>query len=101
MKICLKRSAPKRLRNTLSVLASGKASSKPRCRKQRQATSLRARPVEDKARICAAVVRDVWPLVASGAIRPVVDRVLAMSDAAEGHRVVAGSEHVGKVLLAT
>lgn len=66
-----------------------------------RATSLRARPVEDKARICAAVVEQAWPLVEQGAIRPVVDRVLPMSEAAEAHRVVAASEHVGKVLLTT
>jgi putative PIG3 family NAD(P)H quinone oxidoreductase len=64
------------------------------------ATSLRARPLEQKAAICAAVVAQVWPLVASGAIVPVVDRVLPMRDAAEGHRVLERSEHVGKVLLA-
>ena len=63
------------------------------------ATSLRARPTEDKARICAAVVENIWPLVTSGAITPTIDRILAMSDAAEGHRVVTASEHVGKVLL--
>jgi putative PIG3 family NAD(P)H quinone oxidoreductase len=65
-----------------------------------RATSLRARPPAEKAAICAAVVSSVWPLVASGAIVPVVDRVLPMRDAAEAHRVVAASEHVGKVLLA-
>jgi len=64
-----------------------------------RATSLRARPTADKARICAAVIDQVWPLVASGAITPVVDRVLAMSEASEGHRVVGASEQVGKVLL--
>jgi len=63
------------------------------------ATSLRARPTQDKARICAAVVENIWPLVTSGAITPTIDRILAMSDAAEGHRVVTASEHVGKVLL--
>jgi putative PIG3 family NAD(P)H quinone oxidoreductase len=65
------------------------------------ATTLRSRPVAEKAAICAAVVADAWPLVESGAIAPVVDRVLAMSDAAEAHRVVEASAHVGKVLLAT
>ena len=63
------------------------------------ATSLRARPTEDKARICAAVVENVWPLVTTGAITPTIDRTLAMSDAAEGHRVVTASNHFGKVLL--
>jgi putative PIG3 family NAD(P)H quinone oxidoreductase len=64
------------------------------------ATTLRARPLEEKAAICAAVVAGAWPLVESGAIVPVVDRVLPMSDAAEAHRVVEASAHVGKVLLA-
>jgi putative PIG3 family NAD(P)H quinone oxidoreductase len=65
------------------------------------ATTLRARPLEEKAAICAAVEGEAWPLVESGAIVPVVDRVLPMSDAAEAHRVVAASDHVGKVLLVT
>jgi NADPH:quinone reductase-like Zn-dependent oxidoreductase len=65
------------------------------------ATTLRSRPVAEKAAICAAVVAEAWPLVESGAIEPVVDRVLPMSDAAEAHRAVEASAHVGKVLLAT
>ena len=63
------------------------------------ATSLRSRPAEQKAAICEAVVREVWPLYASGAIRPVVDRVLPLADAAEAHRLLADSGHFGKVLL--
>jgi len=65
------------------------------------ATTLRARPVAEKAAICAAVAAEAWPLVESGAIVPVVDRVLPMRDAAEAHRVVEASSHVGKVLLVT
>ena len=64
------------------------------------ATSLRARPVEEKAAIVASVREHVWPLVETGTVRPVVDRVLPLADAAEGHRVVEAGEHVGKVLLA-
>jgi putative PIG3 family NAD(P)H quinone oxidoreductase len=64
------------------------------------ATALRARPVEQKAAICAAVQEQVWPLVASGAVKPVVDRVLPLAEVAEAHRVVESSEHVGKVVLA-
>jgi putative PIG3 family NAD(P)H quinone oxidoreductase len=63
------------------------------------ATSLRARPSDDKARICRAVVEHVWPLVADGSIKPIIDRVLPMSDAAEAHQIVTDSDHVGKVLL--
>lgn len=64
------------------------------------ATSLRRRPKGEKASIVAAVREHVWPLVGSGRVRPVVDRVVPMADAAEAHRVVEAGEHVGKVLLA-
>ncbi|MFG1666083.1 NAD(P)H-quinone oxidoreductase [Streptomyces sp. Y7] len=63
------------------------------------ATSLRARPVAEKAAIVAAVREHVWPLLDAGHVRPVVDRELPMSEAAEAHRVVEESGHVGKVLL--
>ncbi len=64
------------------------------------ATSLRARPATEKAAIVASVREHVWPRLESGAIRPVVDRVLPLAEAAEAHRVVEAGEHVGKVLLA-
>lgn len=63
------------------------------------ATSLRARPPEEKAQIVAAVAERVWPAIASGAVLPVIDREMAMRDAAQAHRVVEDSAHVGKVLL--
>ncbi|WP_338684921.1 NAD(P)H-quinone oxidoreductase [Streptomyces acidiscabies] len=63
------------------------------------ATSLRARPLEEKAAIVAAVREHVWPLVSEGHVQPVVDREIPMAEAAEAHRVVEGSGHVGKVLL--
>jgi putative PIG3 family NAD(P)H quinone oxidoreductase len=65
------------------------------------ATSLRARPLSEKAAIVAAVREHVWPLLAGGHVRPVVDREVPMAEAAEGHRVVEASGHVGKVLLVT
>lgn len=63
------------------------------------ATSLRARPLSEKAAIVAAVREHVWPLIDSGHVRPVVDRELPMSDAAGAHRVLEESSHIGKVLL--
>jgi putative PIG3 family NAD(P)H quinone oxidoreductase len=63
------------------------------------ATSLRSRSLDQKAAICDAVVREVWPLYATGAIRPVVDRVLPLAEAAQAHRLLADSGHFGKVLL--
>lgn len=62
-------------------------------------TTLRARPLADKVRIVRAVHQQVWPLVSAGAIVPVIDRRLPMTEAAEAHRVVADNRHIGKVLL--
>ncbi|BCJ71606.1 NAD(P)H quinone oxidoreductase [Catellatospora sp. IY07-71] len=63
------------------------------------ATALRARPAAEKAEIVAGVRRDVWPLLESGAIRPVIDRTLPLAEAAAAQAVVAAGAHVGKVLL--
>jgi putative PIG3 family NAD(P)H quinone oxidoreductase len=63
------------------------------------ATTLRARPVAEKAAIVAAVREHVWPLVERGLVRPVVHAELPMSQAAAAHRLVEAGEHVGKVLL--
>ncbi|MFI2260122.1 NAD(P)H-quinone oxidoreductase [Streptomyces tubercidicus] len=60
---------------------------------------LRARPLNEKAAIVAAVREHVWPLIANGQVRPILDRVIPMADAAEAHRVVDASAHVGKVVL--
>jgi putative PIG3 family NAD(P)H quinone oxidoreductase len=63
------------------------------------ATSLRARPSSEKASIVAAVRAYVWPIIEAGEINVIVDRVLPMQDAAEAHRAIEASDHVGKVLL--
>ena len=62
-------------------------------------TTLRARPVGEKAAICAAVAEHVWPLVADGTIRPVVGRTLPLAEAAQAHRLMESGEHTGKILL--
>ena len=62
--------------------------------------TLRARPVAEKAAIVARVREMVWPLVDSGAIRPVIDRVVPMRDAAEAHRAMEEGSHIGKIVLA-
>ncbi|MPY58172.1 NAD(P)H-quinone oxidoreductase [Streptomyces spongiae] len=65
------------------------------------ATTLRARPLGEKTAIVAAVREHVWPLVAAGHVRPVVDREVPMSDASTAHQVLEESGHIGKVLLVT
>ncbi|MFE5736846.1 NAD(P)H-quinone oxidoreductase [Streptomyces celluloflavus] len=62
-------------------------------------TGLRARPLSEKAAIVAAVREHVWPLIGNGRVRPIIDRTIPMADAAEAHRVVDASTHVGKVVL--
>jgi hypothetical protein len=63
------------------------------------ATGLRGRPRADKARIVRHVVDEVWPLVAAGRVRPVIDRRLPLSQAAEAHRVMEAGDHLGKIDL--
>jgi putative PIG3 family NAD(P)H quinone oxidoreductase len=63
------------------------------------ATSLRSRPTEEKAAICASVVEHVWPLVADGTVRPVVHTTLPLAEAARAHRMMEDSDHIGKIVL--
>ncbi len=65
------------------------------------ATSLRSRPVDEKAAVVADVRREVWPLVETGKVRPVVHATFPMADAADAHRLLESSAHVGKVQLTT
>ncbi len=65
------------------------------------AASLRARPVGEKASIVAAVRENVWPLVSAGQVRPVVDRVLPLTEAGQAHRLLEEGAHVGKIVLVT
>jgi len=63
------------------------------------ATTLRARPVQEKARIVRGVRDQVWPLVDAGAILPIIDTALPMAEAAQAHRLMEASDHLGKILL--
>ncbi len=62
-------------------------------------TGLRARPHDQKTAIVAAVQRDLWPAVDDRRVRPVIDRALPMSEAAQAHRLLEASGHIGKLLL--
>jgi putative PIG3 family NAD(P)H quinone oxidoreductase len=63
------------------------------------AASLRARPLAQKAAIVTATESFVWPLIESGDVAPVIDRVLPLDDAAAAHQIVESSQHIGKVVL--
>jgi putative PIG3 family NAD(P)H quinone oxidoreductase len=63
------------------------------------ATSLRGRPVPEKAAICAAVVEHVWPLVADGRVRPVVNGTMPLEEVRAAHELMESGDHTGKILL--
>ncbi len=65
------------------------------------ATSLRSRPPMEKAAIVAAVREHVWPLIEAGQVRPVIHSRHPLEHAAEAHREMEASGHIGKILLTT
>ncbi|MFD7370213.1 NAD(P)H-quinone oxidoreductase [Streptomyces mirabilis] len=62
-------------------------------------TTLRSRPVVQKAAIVAEVQNEVWPLIENGAVQLVIDQILPMAEAAEAHRLLDLGQHIGKILL--
>jgi putative PIG3 family NAD(P)H quinone oxidoreductase len=64
------------------------------------ATTLRGRPVAQKAEIVRRFVEDALAGFADGSLRPVVDRVLPLAEAAAAHRAMEAGENVGKLVLA-
>lgn len=62
-------------------------------------TGLRARDRANKAKVVAQVRELVWPLLEAGTVRPIVHEKLPLERAGDAHRVLAQSQHVGKVLL--
>ncbi|MDQ2797417.1 MAG: NAD(P)H-quinone oxidoreductase [Actinomycetota bacterium] len=63
------------------------------------AAGLRARTLAGKAEIVGETQNAVWPMIEAGQVRPIIDRILTLDDAAEAHRLVDSSEHIGKVVL--
>lgn len=62
-------------------------------------TTLRSRPIAEKAAIMQAVRTHVWPLIASGKIRPLVDRTFPLAEAGAAHEYFDSGQHTGKILL--
>ncbi len=63
------------------------------------ATTLRGRPADEKATIVAAVREHVWPLIEAGRVKPVVHSTHPLARAADAHREMEASTHIGKILL--
>jgi putative PIG3 family NAD(P)H quinone oxidoreductase len=62
-------------------------------------TTLRARPIEEKAHVCQRFIAEMIPLVESGALRPVIDSRFALDDIADAHRHMEANANVGKILI--
>ncbi len=64
-------------------------------------STMKARDMAEKSRLAAGLEGEIWPLVAAGRIRPVIDRIFPLAEAAEAHRRMESGEHFGKILLST
>lgn len=62
-------------------------------------STLRASPLARKAEIAAALREKVWPLFASGKLKPVIHRVFPLAEAAAAHALMESSKHIGKIML--
>lgn len=64
-------------------------------------STLRPRSIAVKAQLARALEDQVWPLLSNGSIRPIVETVFPLEKAADAHRLMEGSSHIGKILLTT
>ncbi|GAB4826881.1 hypothetical protein Ancab_033761 [Ancistrocladus abbreviatus] len=64
-----------------------------------QAAGLRVRTPEKKAAIVSEVEKNVWPAIAEGKVKPVMYKHFPLSEAAEAHRLIESSQHIGKIML--
>jgi putative PIG3 family NAD(P)H quinone oxidoreductase len=62
-------------------------------------STLRPRPEAEKGRIASALLANVWPMIEAGRIRPVLHARLPLAAAAEAHRQMEASTHIGKLVL--
>lgn len=62
-------------------------------------STLRPRSVEEKGEIAAALHTEVWPLLEQGRVKPIIYRTFPLAEAADAHRLLESSEHIGKIVL--
>ncbi len=62
-------------------------------------STLRSRSNPDKAAIARAIEEKVWPLLAAGKVRPIIDQTFRLTDAAAAHARMESSQHIGKIVL--
>ena len=62
-------------------------------------STLRPQPVERKGEIARALEEKIWPLIAAGEIKPVIHASFPLAEAAEAHKLMESSRHIGKIML--
>jgi NADPH2:quinone reductase len=62
-------------------------------------STLRPQSIAAKGKIAEHLKKTVWPLLDSGAVRPIIDSRFPLSDAAGAHALMESSAHMGKILL--
>jgi NADPH2:quinone reductase len=62
-------------------------------------STLRPRSVKEKASIARGLFKEVWPLLDSGVIRPIIHQTFPLEKASDAHRLMESSNHIGKILL--
>ncbi|HEX8348916.1 MAG TPA: NAD(P)H-quinone oxidoreductase [Hymenobacter sp.] len=62
-------------------------------------STLRPRSTDFKASLAADIEQHVWPLIAASKFKPVIYKVFPLAEAAEAHRLMESSEHIGKIML--
>ncbi len=64
-------------------------------------STLRVQSTEAKTRMAKAIEARIWPLIAAGKVKPVMDSTFALTDAADAHRRIDAADHIGKIVLVT
>jgi NADPH2:quinone reductase len=62
-------------------------------------STLRSRPIAEKGAIAQELLAKVWPLLGAGTIKPLIDATFPLAQAADAHRLMESSEHIGKIVL--
>jgi NADPH:quinone reductase-like Zn-dependent oxidoreductase len=64
-------------------------------------STLRSRPDSFKTEIARQMREQVWPLIESGTIKPLLSKTFPLAEAAEAHRLMESATHIGKIILET
>jgi NADPH2:quinone reductase len=62
-------------------------------------STLRPQSIERKGEIAEALIKNVWPLISSEKIKPVIHKTFLLNQASEGHTMMETSQHIGKIML--